>query len=76
MRSRLIYPWLTSGAGMVGKRDVLVSIMNNHSLFFNGGDIEIGKLDDMMGYKVGYIPMVFYTDVPARAVFNVTSASE
>ncbi len=64
MQARLIYPWLTSGAGMVAKRSVMESIMINHSLFFNGGDVEIGKLADMMGYKVGHIPMVFYTDIP------------
>ncbi len=64
MRARLIYPWLTSGAGMVARREVMNAVMENHSLFFNGGDIEIGKLADMMGYKVGHIPMIFYTDVP------------
>ncbi len=65
MRARLLYPWLTSGAGMIAKREVMVAIMENHSLFFNGGDIEIGKLADMMGYRVGHIPMVFYTDIPS-----------
>jgi hypothetical protein len=64
MRARLLYPWLTSGAGMVARKDVMNAVMANHSLFFNGGDIEIGKLSDMMGYKVGHLPMVFYTDVP------------
>lgn len=64
MQARLIYPWLTSGAGMIAKRDVMINIMKNHSLFFNGGDIEIGKLADMMGYSVGHLPMDFYTDVP------------
>lgn len=64
MQARLIYPWLTSGAGMVAKREVMENIMKNHSLFFNGGDIEIGKLADMMGYRVGHLPMIFYTDIP------------
>ncbi len=65
MQARLLYPWLTSGAGMIAKREVMIAIMRNHSLFFNGGDVEIGKLADMMGYKVGHLPMVFYTDVPS-----------
>ncbi len=65
MRARLIYPWLTSGAGMVAKTTVMNAVMENHSLFFNGGDIEIGKLADMMRYKVGHLPMVFYTDIPS-----------
>lgn len=65
MQARLLYPWLTSGAGMVALREVMIAIMRNHSLFFNGGDVEIGKLADMMGYKIGHLPMVFYTDVPS-----------
>ncbi len=40
MRARLLYPWLTSGAGMVARREVMMEIMISHSLFFNGGDIE------------------------------------
>lgn len=64
MQSRLNYPWLTSGAGMIAKRQVMEKIMQNHSLFFNGGDIEIGKISQIMGYKAGHIPMVFLTEVP------------
>src|SRR3989344_456187 len=64
MKSRKIYPWLTSGAAMIGKREVLSRIMGEHSLFFNGGDIEIGKLAYLLGYNVGHIPVTFYTDVP------------
>ena len=44
MKSRKIYPWLTSGAAMAGKRKSMQKIMKKHSLFFNGGDIEIVKL--------------------------------
>lgn len=64
MKSRRIYPWLTSGAAMIGKRERLQEIMKDHSLFFNGGDIEIGKLANMQGLNVGHIPVTFYTDVP------------
>lgn len=64
MKSRRIYPWLTSGAAMIGKRDSMEKIMEKHSLFFNGGDIEIGKIAYLMGFKVEYIPVNFYTDVP------------
>ncbi|MBI4708849.1 MAG: glycosyltransferase [Candidatus Portnoybacteria bacterium] len=64
MQARLLYPWLTSGAGIVARRQVMIEIMKNHSLFFNGGDIEIGKLADMMGFNIGHIPMVFKTDIP------------
>lgn len=64
MDARRIYPWLTSGAAMIAKTKVIDHIMSNHSLFFSGGDIEIGKLSRLLGYKVGHIPAVFYTDVP------------
>lgn len=64
MKSRRIYPWLTSGAAMIGKRISMQKIMKEHSLFFNGGDIEIGKLAHLSGLKVGHIPVTFYTDVP------------
>ncbi len=64
MKSRKVYPWLTSGAAMIGKRKSLKKIMKKHSMFFNGGDIEIGKIANLTGMKVGYIPATFYTDVP------------
>ena len=64
MQARLIYPWLTSGAGMVGRRIVMQRLLRNHSLFFNGGDIEIGRLANMLGYHVGHIPVIFRTDIP------------
>jgi hypothetical protein len=64
MDSRKLYPWLTSGAGMIAKTDVIKLLMHHHSLFFSGGDIEIGKLGSMLKYKVGHIPFVFLTDVP------------
>jgi hypothetical protein len=64
MDARKIYPWLTSGAGMVAKTEVVRNIMTHHSLFFSGGDIEIGKLATMMGYKVGHLSVEFYTDIP------------
>lgn len=64
MKSRRIYPWLTSGAAMIAKRESIKEIMKKHSMFFNGGDIEIGKIANLMGMKVGHLPVKFYTDVP------------
>ncbi len=64
MDARRIYPWLTSGASMVAKTSVIQTVMQHHSLFFSGGDIEIGKLSRLLGYKVGHLPFIFYTDVP------------
>jgi cellulose synthase/poly-beta-1,6-N-acetylglucosamine synthase-like glycosyltransferase len=65
MDARHIYPWLTSGACMVAKTEIIQKIMGHHSLFFSGGDIEIGKLARMLHFKVGHIPFKFYTDVPS-----------
>lgn len=64
MKSRRIYPWLTSGAAMIAKRESMIKIMKKHSLFFNGGDIEIGKIAHLSGMNVDHIPVTFYTDVP------------
>jgi len=64
MKSRKVYPHLTSGAGIIGKREVLKDIFSKHSLFFSSGDIEVGKLANLLGYKVGHLESTFYTDVP------------
>jgi cellulose synthase/poly-beta-1,6-N-acetylglucosamine synthase-like glycosyltransferase len=65
MDGRRLYPWLTSGAGVVAKRSVIKDIMSHHSLFFSGGDIEIGKIAGLLKYKVGHLYFEFYTDVPS-----------
>lgn len=72
MDARKLYPWLTSGAGGVAKTQAMREIMSHHSLYFSGGDIEIGKLGEIMNYKVGHIYFNFYTDVPStfRAWFK------
>ncbi len=65
MDARRVYPWLTSGACMAAKTSVIKDIMSHHSLFFSGGDIEIGKLAKMLKYNVGHIAFRFYTVVPS-----------
>jgi Glycosyl transferase family group 2 len=65
MDARRVYPWLTSGACMAAKTYCLKRVMLNHSLFFSGGDIEVGKLARILRFKVGHIPFVLYTDVPS-----------
>jgi cellulose synthase/poly-beta-1,6-N-acetylglucosamine synthase-like glycosyltransferase len=64
MDARKQYPWLTSGACMIAKTKTLQHALGNHSHFFQGGDIEIGKLSRLLGYKVGHIEVHFLTDVP------------
>lgn len=72
MDARKLYPWLTSGACMVAKTDVLQHALRNHSHFFQGGDIEIGKISRMLGYNVGHLETEFQTVVPSttRAWFR------
>jgi hypothetical protein len=65
MDGRRAYPWLTSGAGMIASTSAMAHILQNHSMFFNGGDIEIGKLANAMGKRVGHVPMAFMTEVPS-----------
>lgn len=64
MDNRRMDPWLTSGACNIAKVHVFQRIFRNHSKFFAGGDIEIGKLAQVMGYKVKHIDFTFYTAAP------------
>jgi cellulose synthase/poly-beta-1,6-N-acetylglucosamine synthase-like glycosyltransferase len=64
MDFRFLCPWLISGACHVAKTDVLKNIMNRHSLFFQGNDVETGLLAKSLGYKVGHIPFIVLTSVP------------
>jgi hypothetical protein len=65
MRSRHYYPWLTSGASCIVRTSVLKEIMRNHSLYFLGGDIEIGILARLTGKKIANIDFTVFTDVPS-----------
>jgi cellulose synthase/poly-beta-1,6-N-acetylglucosamine synthase-like glycosyltransferase len=64
MNWRFLCPWLISGACHAAKTDVLKNIMNRHSLFFQGNDVEIGLLAQVLDYKVGHIPFIILTSVP------------
>lgn len=66
MQLRFIVPWMISGACHVAKTPVLRDVMNRHSLFFQGNDVEIGVVAKARSYKVGHIPFEVLTDVPAK----------
>jgi cellulose synthase/poly-beta-1,6-N-acetylglucosamine synthase-like glycosyltransferase len=72
MDNRRMDPWLTSGACNMAKASVFKAVFSRHSDFFAGGDIEIGKLAQVMGYKVAHLNFSFYTEVPStvRDWFN------
>lgn len=72
MDNRRMDPWLTSGACNMAKAYVFRHVFSKHSNFFAGGDIEIGKLAQVMGYRVKHIEFTFYTAAPTtiKAWFN------
>jgi hypothetical protein len=66
MNLRFAMPWLVSGACHIARTEVLRDIMNRHSLFFQGNDVEIGLIAKTHGYKVVHIPFEVYTSVPSK----------
>jgi cellulose synthase/poly-beta-1,6-N-acetylglucosamine synthase-like glycosyltransferase len=66
MRLRFLMPWLVSGACHVGTSEALRAIMKQHSLFFQGNDVETGLLGERLGYKVTHIPFEVPTEVPTN----------
>ena len=65
MRMRRIMPWLCSGACHLGRTEALTRIMDEHSLFFQGNDAELGLLGLKLGYRVGHLDFEVPTAVPA-----------
>lgn len=65
MIARRVYPWLTSGACVIGRTQVLKEIFKTHTCFNQGGDIEIGKKAHSMGYNVGHLSCIVMTYVPS-----------
>lgn len=65
MRMRFLVPWLVSGACHVGTTAALRHIMQCHSLFFQGNDVETGLLGEQLGYRITHIPFEVNTNVPA-----------
>ncbi|MEW6583164.1 MAG: glycosyltransferase family 2 protein [Actinomycetota bacterium] len=72
MLARHNAPWMTSGACMMGRTDAWQRIMERHSLYFFGEDVESGRLAKWLGMRVRHIDFAAYTDVPQtfRALFR------
>ncbi|MEU8232243.1 glycosyltransferase family 2 protein [Actinoplanes sp. NPDC048967] len=64
MKLRVVAPWLVSGACHAARTTALRDVMNNHSLFFQGNDVETGILADAMGFQIGHVPFEVPTKVP------------
>ncbi len=56
--------WITSGACIPARTESIKKILDNHSGFREGGDIEIGLLARKMGYKVIHSEFEVDTEVP------------
>lgn len=64
MRLRFVMPWLLSGACHAGTASAMRTIMAQHSLFFQGNDVETGLLGERLGYRMTHIPFAVNTEVP------------
>jgi hypothetical protein len=64
MDNRNMDPWLTSGACNLATAGLFKTVFSRHSNFFIGGDIEIGKLAMIMGYRTGFMDFTFLTVAP------------
>jgi len=64
MRLRQMMPWLVSGGCHIARADVHKDLMNTHSLFFQGNDVELGIVASARRYRVGHILFDVPTEVP------------
>lgn len=58
--------WLTSGACFVARTAALRQILEHHSFWFPGEDIEIGLIARHFRMRIHHVDLVVYTEVPAR----------
>lgn len=66
MQIKFVAPWMLSGACHAARTEVLADVMNRHSLFFQGNDIETGVIAHARGYRVGHVAFEVLSDVPER----------
>jgi hypothetical protein len=66
MQIKFVAPWMLSGACHAARTAVLADVMNRHSLFFQGNDVETGIIAGARGYRVGHVPFEVLSDVPER----------
>lgn len=64
MLGRRIRPWLTSGACMVAQTSSFRKILDNHSTYFPGEDVEIGRTAKHFRMRVMHHPAEVLTVAP------------
>lgn len=66
MLGRRMRPWLTSGACMIARAASYQIILDNHSEYFPGEDIEMGRVAKHFKMRVMHHPAIVLTIVPDR----------
>jgi len=71
MRTRHYFPWWTS-ACFIARTEALKKIMQHHTLYPYGGDVEVGLIAKLLGMKITHIRFNIYTRVPKsiKSLFN------
>lgn len=64
MLGRHMRPWLTSGACIMARREAWEKILDRHSLWFPGEDMETGLIAKHFRFKIGHIDFKVFTAVP------------
>jgi hypothetical protein len=64
MRLRRVMPWMVCGGCHIARREVHARLMAQHSLFFQGNDVELGLLAVEQGLRVGHLDFSVPTVVP------------
>jgi cellulose synthase/poly-beta-1,6-N-acetylglucosamine synthase-like glycosyltransferase len=66
MLSRHFRPWLTSGACFVAKTEAMKRILDSHTMWFAGEDIETGRIGFAFGMRLRHLDLVVATEAPSR----------
>ena len=66
MLSRHFRPWLTSGACFVATTDAMKRILDSHSMWFTGEDIETGRIGFALRMRLRHLDLQVATDAPDR----------
>jgi hypothetical protein len=64
MLARHFRPWLTSGACFVARTDALIQILERHSMWTPGEDIETGRTALALHMRIRHLDIVVHTDAP------------
>jgi Glycosyl transferase family group 2 len=64
MLARHFRPWLTSGACFVARTESLRQILDRHSMWTPGEDIETGRTALALRMRIRHLDMVVHTDAP------------